>query len=1142
MKPSQPSLAWLRALLCASAGSLLALLSVHAQTPGSGTGPNSGTAANPPATPTAPGTTPGGTTNGTGPTASSTESSEAITLSPFEVVSDTRGYYATNTMSGTRFNTRLEDLAASITVVTKEQMADLAMLDINDVFLYTANTEGTGTYTDFSIDRNGSVSDNVMTSPNTANRVRGIGPANLSFGNFETSQRVPIDPLITDGVEVSRGPNANVFGLGNAAGTVNQVPALANVTRRRTQLSLRGDSYDGWRVSLDTNQVIRKNVLALRLSALRQYEGFERKPSGTMTERYNAMLKFQPFRGTTLNAAYYYYQNKGNRPNTSPPRDAVSYWISRGRPTWDPITSQIHLNGTTVGTFTTDPAVPDYFNRSFTGFNRFQMFIDQNGVGYWTTGAGSPGNDPNVANQSVRLMATSPAPVRNGQPLFTTFPVVSDKSIYDWSDINYAAANRFFTKTDTALVTLDQVFINTPRHSLVGQVGWFREDSELYERNLMGRPGNAGATGFLQVDVNERLLDGSPNPFFLRPFIGQVEPLTQRTPLRWDTYRGQLAYKLDLTRESGALRWLGLHQITGYDEYKYRLQRRYSFRDTFVDPHPWIPAGTARANQGSVTGGPQASPNITRGFFRYYVGDAQGQNVDYAPTQFAYGTYPFVWGNALTGAINREPATLGQAATTDQSGGSNNTKTILKTVGGVIQSHFLDDRIVTTFGLRQDRVYTRFGATPQQLTPEGLNFNYDVIDRWAAGDWRYNSGRTTQAGVVVKPFRGQAFVDQWVNRGSGWSRWFGEALRGLSLTYNKSDSFLPAAPAQNLFQQILPNPTGTGTDYGLALNLFDGKLVLRANHYENKQLNFRGGDASVLTQRVLRLDLQTAADPFPLATQATNWVTAANPSFTSQQVQTEVARIVGISTSDQNALLNPNPPTAETEDVVAKGYEFELNYNPTTYWTMQGSFTTTEAINSNLAPTLSTWIQQRLPVWTSVVDPRTNTLWWNTNYGGSQTPAQNFASFVQAPFQVAQALNGQSRSDLSKYNARLSTNLRLSGITDNPVLRRFSVGGALRYQSRIGIGYYGRQQLPAVITELDPNRPIYDKARVYVDAFITYRTKLWSDKINTTIQLNVRNLQESGRLQPIAAYPDGTPSNYRIVDPRQFILTATFDL
>ena len=51
-----------------------------------------------------------------------------------------------------------------------------------------------------------------------------------------------------------------------------------------------------------------------------------------------------------------------------------------------------------------------------------------------------------------------------------------------------------------------------------------------------------------------------------------------------------------------------------------------------------------------------------------------------------------------------------------------------------------------------------------------------------------------------------------------------------------------------------------------------------------------------------------------------------------------------------------------------------------------------------------------------------------------------------------------------------------------------------------------------------------------------------ADRVGATLQLNVRNIQEGGRLQAIGVYPDGTPHTYRIVDPRQFILTATFDL
>ena len=54
--------------------------------------------------------------------------------------------------------------------------------------------------------------------------------------------RVPIDPINIDAVEISRGPNSSVFGIGNPSGTVNQVPASANLTRDRSQVQARVDS------------------------------------------------------------------------------------------------------------------------------------------------------------------------------------------------------------------------------------------------------------------------------------------------------------------------------------------------------------------------------------------------------------------------------------------------------------------------------------------------------------------------------------------------------------------------------------------------------------------------------------------------------------------------------------------------------------------------------------------------------------------------------------------------------------------------------------------------------------------------------------------------------------------------------------
>ena len=179
------------------------------------------------------------------PSASKEGEDEVYTLSPFEVTADATGYFQANAMSGTRLNSKIEDLGQSITVMTKEQMSDFAMLDVNDVFDYMASTEGTNTYSDFVLDRTGAVTDNVAGDPNNANRVRGIGNANIAFNNIQTTGRVPVDPLWLDSLELSRGPNANIFGLGNSSGTVNQVPATANLNHEFSRVSVRGDSYGG---------------------------------------------------------------------------------------------------------------------------------------------------------------------------------------------------------------------------------------------------------------------------------------------------------------------------------------------------------------------------------------------------------------------------------------------------------------------------------------------------------------------------------------------------------------------------------------------------------------------------------------------------------------------------------------------------------------------------------------------------------------------------------------------------------------------------------------------------------------------------------------------------------------------------------
>ena len=339
------------------------------------------------------------------------------------------------------------------------------------------------------------------------------------------------------------------------------------------------------------------------------------------------------------------------------------------------------------------------------------------------------------------------------------------------------------------------------------------------------------------------------------------------------------------------------------------------------------------------------------------------------------------------------------------------------------------------------------------------------------------------------------------------------------------------------------NPFNRGVDYGFSVNLFGGKLIIRATQHKTEQL---GTCTSTLIATVRRLDIWdgTTSRPFGLNLRARDWIRNANPGFTEAQLDQAVADTMKMSVDQVKALEDTTLQLADWNDVTSKGKEVEIAYNPTHYWTVKLNLAEQKTINTAPSDSLTRWVDERMPVWEDIIDADTNQPWFTSPYqSGSSVTAQSYldGNFT-SQFKVARARIGKSLPQVRKYRVNLLTNFRLSGVTDHRILRRFIMGGALRWRDKGAIGYYGVQQLPDVILDLDPSRPIWDKARLEADAFIAYRTRLLSDKIGATFQLNVRNIQESGRLEPITAFPDGTPYGLRIIDPRQFILTVTFDL
>lgn len=148
-------------------------------------------------------------------------------LSPFTIdASEDTGYTATSTLAGTRIRTDLKDLGSAISVVTTELMGDISATDASTLLSYTANTEVGGYQGNFSGGETNNVGrvmqTDARTNPQLNQRVRGLGNADLTRGFFLTD--IGFDSYNTDRVEVSRGPNSLLFGIGSPGGVINNSP------------------------------------------------------------------------------------------------------------------------------------------------------------------------------------------------------------------------------------------------------------------------------------------------------------------------------------------------------------------------------------------------------------------------------------------------------------------------------------------------------------------------------------------------------------------------------------------------------------------------------------------------------------------------------------------------------------------------------------------------------------------------------------------------------------------------------------------------------------------------------------------------------------------------------------------------------
>jgi outer membrane receptor protein involved in Fe transport len=278
---------------------------------------------------------------------------EVLQLSPFEVNTSTNeGYLATSSLAGSRLKTELKDIASPISVVTPQFMKDTGARNINDLLVYTTNTEVNGmngNYTGVDLGKDGASSQNGnLRNPQSGNRVRGLGSADVTRNFFATD--IPLDAYNTENIEIQRGPNSILFGLGSPAGIINGTMKAPVLGERRYQTELRVNTFGGTREALDANLPLVENALGLRLNLLNENERFRQKNTHADTLRGTASLRWEPKLAksifTQITANYEAGKTDSSRPRFAPPVDMFSTWYDPS--TLNKLTTAVPVNRATV--------------------------------------------------------------------------------------------------------------------------------------------------------------------------------------------------------------------------------------------------------------------------------------------------------------------------------------------------------------------------------------------------------------------------------------------------------------------------------------------------------------------------------------------------------------------------------------------------------------------------------------------------------------------------------------------------------------------------------------------------------------------------------------------------------------------------
>ena len=784
---------------------------------------------------------------------------EVYELSPFEVTTDEdTGYAATSTLAGSRLNTELKDLASAISVVTEQFMQDTGSKKLEDILIYTTNTEiagiGGNFYGGSSGDRNTEYRDRLLSEPHRATRVRGLNTADLAREYFASD--LPMDWYNTTRIDIQRGPNSILFGLGSPAGIINNTLKTPNLSEQANWAEFVVSSYGSHREVLDIDVPILKDTLGIRVIGLNDQRKYRREPTFNDDRRIYVAGRWQPKLAegifTQLDVKVEAGKIKANRPDYTPPIDMISVFFdperaAKGTLGYDGI---YDANYNRLGEYYTQSPANAWWNEGAgtvfsdpangaSGAGGFNAIRQRGGdINWWNAWGGitNPtavwgGNHPlnqksYYANNPTVMAIINEYEAATGQA-FSGFGSTN----WTWSTINegpfsllndsLAGPNKFeFNNFETANLQFTQTYLQ----------GRFGYDIALdLQRYRYG--GESLASGnTIGIDVNETFRDGTPNPNVGRAYFysgggGNHEEI-EKTAYRFTTF-----YKLDtrdLFGDSSKLAMiLGDHTFTGVISEQKSEDFGYNY-----SLYKWPVEYAIDAFNGG------------------WLGLDSWQSLHYISDDLrGYASFQDIPASAVHALTASQAPELNQTVGAWSNGGDYWTRdyTLLsaetdfptmlngahqgysktKSKSFVWQGRMLNDAIMPLFGWREDD-YIR--EDKGNVTRDSSN--YDVALPWSS-DWTYEGSSVVRAKQERRSYGVVLHTDQLLDL-------FDYDLPAgikVSMFYNQSSTFRPSELGLDVYGNEIATPSGKTTDYGVLISAFDNKLTLRITDYETVQQN-----------------------------------------------------------------------------------------------------------------------------------------------------------------------------------------------------------------------------------------------------------------------------------------------------------------